>query len=264
MLRSIIAACSLILAAIAIGPAQAFGQERPGLEISVQPLIVQFAVAPGSQASTHVIIKNVGTQPTHVSVNQIDWSTTVDGSVKTGRPGMTGKSSLNPYLRLSGGDLVLEPGETRDMTLTLFLPSTFPSGTRDYWGGYLVRATGADAGSFGVGANVLVYETVGAPVKHLKLTGLHVEDSGNGNIRLVARMLNDGQTYLRPLIHLQIGQEGRIVQAQDDSTPAIFAGEPRIYTRKLQGLAPGSYLLDVTLDYGGSTLVEGTTRFTVH
>lgn len=265
MFRNAIAAGILILTAIVSGPLQASGQERPGLEISVQPLIVQFTIAPGAQASTSVVVKNVGSAPARITADQIDWSTSADGSIRTGKPGMTGTSSLNPYLRLSGNEFVLAPGETREMTLTLVLPSTFSSSTRDYWGGYLVRAVAAagPAGSFGVGANVLVYETVGNPTKHLKLTNLRVEDAGGGNVRLVARMFNDGQTYLRPQIHLQVAQEGRIVQSRDDSTPAIFANQPRDYTRTIQGLAPGTYLLDLTIDFGGGTLVEGTTRFTV-
>jgi hypothetical protein len=53
------------------------------------------------------------------------------------------------------------------------------------------------------------------------------------------------------------------VQQREDSTPAIFGGEGRLYTRTLRDLAPGAYGLQLTIDYGGATLVEGTTEFTV-
>ena len=264
MYRIWIVASALVLATIALA-SPGLAQTQPGLQISVQPLIVQFAIGPGQQGSARVVIKNTGSETARVSANQIDWSTNVDGSVRTGRPGLSETSSLDPYLRLSSGEFSLAPGQTEEMTLTLNLPSTFAPEIRDYWGGYFVRATPANGqtGSFGVGANILVYETVGTARKHLKLSSMRVEDAGGGNLRLVARMLNDGQTYLRPQIHLEVAQAGRIVQSRDDSTPAIFAGAPRIYTRTLQGLAPGSYALALTLDYGGTTLVEGTTQFTV-
>lgn len=248
---------------IALAPASG---QAARLEISVEPLVVQFAVAPGGQASTRVTVKNSGTDAATVVANQIDWQTTVDGSVKTKKPGSNGSLSLNPFLRLSGNEFQLAPGETRLMTLSLVLPSTFSSAPGNYWGGYLIRAIPAGspaATSFGVGANILVYETMGSPPRHLKLTALRVEDTGGGNIRLAARMLNDGGTFVRPSIHMQVAQAGRIVQSRDDSTPAIFAGAPRLYTRSLQGLAPGKYLLDLTIDYGGDTIVQGSTEFAV-
>ena len=263
MRRSIVSALTVVL--IALAPLGVRAQTAPGLQISVQPLIVQFAIAPGQQASAHVIVKNTGTQAARVNANQIDWSSNVDGTVKTGKPGLTGVSSVDPYLHLSGNEFTLAPGQTQEMTLTLDLPSTFPSAIGDHWGGYFIRATSAEgpAGSFGVGANILVYETVGSARKHLKLTTLRVEDAGGGNIRLVARMSNDGETYLRPQIHLQIAQGGRIVQSRDDSTPAIFAGNPRLYTRTFSDLTPGNYALALTIDYGGSSLIQGMTQFTV-
>ena len=263
MLRTIVSAFTVAL--IALAPLGVRAQTVPGLQISVQPLIVQFAIAPGQQSSAHVIVKNTGTQAARVTANQIDWISNVDGTVKTGKPGLTGNSSLDPFLHLSGNEFTLAPGQTQEMTLTLDLPSMFPSTVGDHWGGYFIRATSAEgpAGSFGVGANILAYETVGTPRKHLKLTTMRVEDAGNGNVRLVARMLNDGETYVRPQIHLQVAQAGRIVQQRDDSTPAIFAGSPRLYTRTFSGLTPGSYALALTVDYGGSTLVAGTTQFAV-
>jgi hypothetical protein len=263
MLRSI--ACAFTVALIALAPLGARAQVAPGLQISVQPLIVQFAIAPGQQASARVIVKNTGTQAARVNANQIDWISNVDGTVKTGKPGMSGVSSVDPYLHLSGDEFTLAPGQTQEMTLTLDLPSTFASATGDHWGGYFIRAANAEgpAGSFGVGANILVYETVGSARKHLKLTAMRVEDAGNGNVRLIARMLNDGETYVRPQIHLQLAQAGRVVQQRDDSTPAVFAGSPRLYTRTFSGLTPGNYALELSIDYGGSTLVAGTTQFTV-
>jgi hypothetical protein len=252
-------------AALAFAPAPA-PADQPGLQISVEPLVVQFALAPGGQAATPVTIRNTGTQKALVVANAIDWRTTVDGSVKTERPGSQA-SSLGAQLRLSGeSEFVLAPGETRRLTLSLVLPATFPGAPRDYWSGYFVRATPAgtpSAQSFGVGANILAYETVGAPARHVKLTDLQVDGGAGRGAQLTARLRNDGRTFVRPQIRMLVAQAGRIVQQREDSTPAIFSGERRLYTRALNDLPPGTYQLQLTIDYGGETLVEGTTDFTL-
>ena len=263
-MRSFLAATAL--AAALLLPCAGAGAAEPGLKISIEPLVVQFAVAPGGQARTTVTIKNVGSEPAVVVAKAIDWHTTLDGTVKTERVGTESAASLGWFLRLSANDFTLAPGEKREMTLALALPTSFSSKAQDYWGGYLVRAVPAGAPtatSFGVGANILAYETVGTAPRHVKLTALRVTDAGAGNVRITGRILNDGGTYVRPSIRMQLAQSGRIVQSFDDSTPAIFAGEPRSYSRIVSGLARGAYLLQVTIDYGGPTLVQGTTDFTV-
>jgi hypothetical protein len=246
--------------------AQAQAASAPGLQISVEPLVVQFSLAPGGQTSTPVTIKNVGTAKAAIDARQIDWRTTLDGSVKTERPGSEGPLSLDPELRLSDTQFTLAPGETRTLVLSLVLPPSFSAEPRDYRGGYLVRATpfgSPTTQAFGVGANILTYETVGAPSRHLKLTSLKVVDAGDHSVQFTARMQNDGRTFVRPQIRMTVAQGGRIVQQREDSTPAIFGGDPRLYTRTLRDLPSGNYQLQLSVDYGGATLIEGTTDFTV-
>ena len=265
-MRAFLAPLALIAASLAAlcDPAIA---APPGLQISVEPLVVQFAVTPGGQASTRVTVKNVGTDAAVVVAAPIDWHAAVDGTVITERPGAQGASSLGPYLRLSGGDYALAPGESRQMVLSLSLPSSFPAAPRDYWAGYFIRAVRAgspSATAFGVGANIITYETVGQPRRHIELTSLRVTDAGAGSVRVAARMLNDGATFARPQVRMDLARGGRIIESIDDGTPAILAGQPRSYNRTLSGLAHGSYALAVTVDYGGTTLLRGTTEFTVH
>jgi hypothetical protein len=261
----LIASALAAWAALAFAPAPA-PADQPGLQISVEPLVVQFALAPGGQAGTPVTIRNTGTQKALVVANAIDWRTTLDGSVKTERPGSQ-PSSLDGHLRLSGeSEFVLAPGEARRLTLSLVLPTTFSSAPRDYWSGYFVRATPAGSPStqsFGVGANVLAYETVGPVSRHVKLTDLRVDAGAGRAVQLTARLHNDGRNFVRPQIRMLVAQGGRIVQQRDDSTPAIFGGQRRLYARTLSDLVPGTYQLQLTIDYGGDTLVEGTTEFTV-
>ena len=114
-----------------------------------------------------------------------------------------------------------------------------------------------------MGANILVYETVGGAQRHLRLTDLRIEQDGAHGARLVARLMNDGRTFVRPQMHLIIAQGPRIVSSRDDTSPAILAGEPRRLERSLGTLSPGTYEAQLTVDYGGATLSRGTTTFTV-
>ena len=267
MFHRALTAGALVLAAAVLGVSAAQAQQQPPpLQISVEPLVVQFAIAPGASASTRVTIRNTGTEKALVIASPIDWRTTLDGNVKTERSGTEGAASINPYLRLSGTEFTLEPGETRLLSLSLTLPSTFASAARDYWGGYFVRATPAGSPTtrtFGVGANILTYETVGPASRHVKVTALRVTDAGERNVDVTARIVNDGRTFVRPQIRMMLAQSGRVVQQFEDSTPAIFGGEPRLYKRTLRDLAPGHYSLTLAIDYGGDTLIEGSTDFSV-
>ena len=257
------------IAAAAAVPADAQGSApapTPGLQISVEPLSVEFALAPGAQADTPVTIRNVGTQSAVIVITPLDWRSSLDGTVKTERPGAEGPASLSQYLQISGAEATLAPGETKHFTLALALPATFSAVPRDLRGGYLVRAVPANANrttAFGVGANILVYEMVGAPDRRLKLTDLHVVDDGNHSARLVARLQNEGRTFIRPQLHILLAQAGRVVISKDDTTPAVLGGEPRRLERSFGQLPSGVYQLQLTVDYGGATLVRGTTEFTV-
>lgn len=257
---------ALVVAAAVLDVSAARAQQAPALQISVEPLVVQFAIAPGASAATRVTIRNTGTGKAFVVATPIDWRTSLNGEVRTERSGSEGATSIDPYLRLSASEFTLEPGETRLLSLSLTLPTTFSPVPRDYWGGFFVRATPAGTPStraFGVGANILTYETVGAVSRHLKLTALRVTDAGAGAVDVTARMVNDGRTFVRPQVRMMLEQAGRVVQQYDDSTPAIFGGDPRLYKRTLRDLAPGRYALALTIDYGGDTLIEGSTDFTV-
>jgi hypothetical protein len=263
--RCTAAVSALACALGAFAPASFANAAEPGLQLSVQPLVAQFQVQPGGQASTPVTIKNVGSEAASVVITPVDWRTLPNGEVKTMRAGGEGASSLDAYLHLAPLEFVLAPGETRSMVLSLVVPSSLPNAPRDLWGGYLVRAvpTGTMSASFGVAATVFAYDTIGPASRHVKLTDLHVTDGGEHAARMNARLVNDGRTYVRPQIHYMVAQSGRVVQNRDDSTPAVFAGDARSFGETLHDLAPGSYVLQVTIDYGGDSLIRATTEFAI-
>ena len=255
-------AAAFLLAAAAATPGLA---AEPGVQLSVEPLVVQFDVRTGGQASTPVTIGNVGTETAIVTITPIDWRTTVMGEVKTSPAGTGGADSLDPFLRLTPLTFTLAPGAAQHMTLSLVLPTSLQRNAHDLWGGYLVRAVRPSMvkETFGVGATILAYETLTPGERHVKVVSLHVISERTHEAQISARLTNDGQTYVRPQIHVLVAQGARAIVDQDDSTPVLFAGNSRIYNHALHDLAPGTYALQITIDYGGASVIRETTHFVV-
>lgn len=233
------------------------------LSLSVSPLIVEFHSDQPGVSSQSITVRNSGSLPERIVVQPVDWRTQGDGTIKIERPGAEGASSLTNALRMSPGSVVLEPGESRTLTLTMdHQPASMAAVT---WGAYKIRGEMVDgqAMQFGPSADVVVYNTIGSPRGHLDLTGLRVLSGPRGAVNVEMRLLNDGVAYLRPTVHTVISQNAHVVRDDKQNIPVIFGGATRLYDRPFSDLSPGSYTLDATVDYGGATVIEGTTKFVV-
>ena len=195
----------------------------------------------------------------------MDWKAAADGTVRVEQPGTEGGASIANYLRMEPGDVsLLAPGETRQVALTLDLPPAFSAATAVYHSGFLVRAVPLSGHvDFGPAATIVAYNTVGTPESHAKLTQLHVSSPAGGSALLSARIVNDGAAYARATGRIVLRQDGHVVVDETDSIPVLFASEARVFNRSLSGLAPGAYQVSFTVDYGGPTLIEGTTEVQV-
>jgi len=252
--------------AIALGGVPALAQIAPGtsLSLTVAPLVVEFRAAAGDTENATVTVHNGGAQPERIIALRMDWRVAADGSVRVEQPGTEGNASISDYLRMEPDDVVLAPGETRQVQLTLDLPPTFSTATAVYHSGFLVRAVPVSGHvDFGPAATVVAYDTIGTPVAHAKITQLHVSSPAAGTALLSARLLNDGTAYARPTGHLVVRRDDRIVVDETDGIPVLFSGESRVYNKALSGLSPGAYDVSFTVDYGGPTLIEGTTEVQV-
>jgi hypothetical protein len=234
------------------------------LSLTVSPLVVEFHAGAGDTATAKVTVRNSGPDPERVIAMRMDWRVSADGTVRVEAPGTEGVASVSDYLRMEPADVPLAPGETRELTITLDLPSTFPKTTAVYHSGFLVRAVPLTGHvNFGPAATIVAYNTVGTPVSHAKITQLHVSGQGNGTALLAARIANDGSAYARSTGRIVLRRDGKIVVDQTESIPVLFANEARAYNKALRGLAPGSYDVTFTVDYGGPTLIEGSTEVAV-
>lgn len=252
--------------AIVVGATPVLAQVAPGtsLSLTVAPLVVEFRAGAGDTANATVTVHNGGSDPERIVALRMDWRVAADGTVRVEEPGTEGKASISDYLRMQPDNVVLAPGETREIALTLDLPASFPTATAVYHSGFLVRAVPASGhADFGPAATVVAYDTVGTPVSHAKITQLHVSSPNAGEAVLSARIVNDGSAYDRPTGHLVLRRDGQVVVDETESIPVLFAGEGRAYTKALSHLSAGAYDVSFTVDYGGPTLLEGTTEVQV-
>jgi hypothetical protein len=235
---------------------------RADVSMTVQPLVTELNVAPGSSERIQLIVQNNTTQEERIVAHRTDWRTLADGSTTLERVGAERRHSITRALSLSAYQFELQPGERRTIALTLTVPKSVPPSPASYWGGFLISASLKDAppSAMGIGATVFVYNNVGNPSKHLTLQSMRIVSGPHGAPTLIARMRNDGQAYARCRGQLLIEQAGRVVKTVDPSLSVIFPTSTRLLKQSLGDLPPGDYRIELTLDYGGNSIIDGITN----
>lgn len=255
--RATIGAFLYSLAAIA--PASA------AVSLTVEPLVAEFNAPPGSNGRFPVFISNSGTTPERIIIRKNDWRTLADGSTALEKVGAEGAHSITRDLSLSAYQFVLQPGERRELSMLLTVPQDLSPAANSYWGGFLVSGNEVDAppSAVGIAATVFVYNNVGSPRRHLGLQSMRVVTRAQES-DLIVRLRNDAQGYCRPSAHLLVEQYGRIVRDQKIDVSTVFPNSTRIITQRLGKLAAGDYRIELTLDYGGESVIDGITQAHVH
>jgi hypothetical protein len=252
--------------AVTVGAGPVLAQSNPGssLSLTVSPLVVEFHAGPGETATAAVTVRNSGSDPERIIALRMDWRVAADGTVRVEQPGTEKAASIADDLRIAPSDVVLAPGETRELALTLDLPTSFPAAMAVYHSGFLLRAVPlSGVVNFGPAATVVVYDTVGTPRAHVTLSQLHVSTAGGGTATLAARIVNDGAAYARMSGRIVLRRNGTLVADQTSNIPVLFAGETRVFTKTLSDIAPGTYDMTFTVDYGGPTLIQAATEVNV-
>lgn len=232
------------------------------VSITVQPLVAEFGIAPGASGTIPVTVTNSGSEPARFSARRTDWRTTASGSIALEKVGTEGTHSLSRDLSLSQYQFTLQPGEHRQLQLTLHVPASALTAPHSSWGGFFINSTpvNAPSGAVGLAATVFVYNTIGTPHRHITMQSLRVSRGPGGTATLVARLRNDATAYCRPSAHLMIEQAGRIVDNRTINISTIFPNTTRLLSEPLGHLAPGPYRIELAIDYGGDSVIEGVTE----
>lgn len=234
-----------------------------GLNIAVDPLVVEMHAMPGQVIKTDVNISNNGDVPERIIIKPMDWTTRVDGSVAIESPGREARS-ITRYLKASSYQFALAPNEKRVVQVTLALPAGFNAAAGSYWGGFFTRATllSGRVNGFGPGATVVVYVDVGTPHRSAVIESMRAAPAGR-TVRVIARVRNNSKAYVRAGGTLLFEQSGRIVQKVPVTIGAIFPGRFHTVDETAKGLDPGKYRVELSIDYGGDEIEDGETTVTV-
>jgi hypothetical protein len=240
------------------------GAAFAGTSLGVEPLVTQVTVEPGNSVNIAVSIGSDADTPVRVIITPIDWRTRIDGSVAVEPLGTEGSHSLTPFLSMATYQFILQPREHRKVNLTVSLPAGFNPDPASYWGGFFVKATPLDAppSTTGPAATVFVYNDVGKPKRHLTLQALRAT-AAKGDVRIVARYHNDGVGYIRSGMWVTVSQNGKTVHKEQVGLGAIFPAATRVVDQTVTGLPPGTYHVELDVDYGGDTVIVGETNVTV-
>ncbi|MBC5816038.1 MAG: hypothetical protein GIW97_05800 [Candidatus Eremiobacteraeota bacterium] len=234
-----------------------------GLNIAVDPLVIEMRALPGQVVKADVNISNNSDTPERIVIAPMDWITRVDGSLAIEKPGHEARS-ITRYLKASASQFTLAPNEKRVVTVTLVLPTTFSAAAASYWGGYFARATlgTGRVNGFGPGATIVVYVDVGNPHRSVTLQTLRASASGH-NVHVIARIKDTSNAYVRAGATLLFEQGGRVVQKLPVTIGAIFPGRFHTVDETARGLGPGKYRVELSIDYGGDEIEDGETTVTV-
>ena len=240
------------------------GPAFAGTSLGVEPLVTQVSVEPGGSSNIAVSIKSDGDQPERIVISPLDWRTRIDGSVAIEPLGTEGARSLTPFLSMATYQFILQPHESRKINLAVSIPAAFNPAPGSYWGGFLVKATPIDMppSTTGPAATVFVYNDVGKPARHLTLQSLRATGL-KGGAHILARYHNDGIGYVRSGLFLTITQSGKTVYKEQIGLGAIFPSATRVVDHTVNGLASGTYRVELSADYGGDTVIVGDTNVTV-
>jgi hypothetical protein len=235
------------------------------VNMSANPLVTELHVLPGHADSTSTDITNNGDTDERITVEPIDWTTRLDGSISIEPTGTEGAHSLTKYLVAESYRFTLHPHEQRRLNVALSLPPNVTTAARSYWGGFIIKAFPLN-GSLAIGpaATFFVYNDIGQPNRHVSISSLRVSRMWmRRSLQLIAHLKNDGSAYARTSGTLVIKRGEAVVSRENIPVGVIFPGHDRIVEHVVLGLPPGHYTAEATFDYGGDVIVGGDTNFIV-
>jgi P pilus assembly chaperone PapD len=233
--------------------------------ISVSPPRVYYTLNPGETGSQKVLISNVSKEhPLNLSLTFGDWKYDAYGNNLMFPPDSLDNSCAS-WLSLPGGTyLTLEPGENREIDLTMAVPAGIGSDANVQTAMLFVTqmnpVDGVDAQGaairISVRQGIKIYRKGNAPeVKKIEIENLAYDKENNS---LVLTFSNVGNIWINGSVNASLfnqttGKESNI-EAIDFYT---MPGDRRIMNIPLQhALEKGKYTATVMLDYGDETTIE--------
>ena len=229
--------------AILIGSCFLFYPKIALAQVKVSPLVIERKTERG-QARGVIEITNTSNEPFRARVYAVPFTYNKDGFEEI----KSIPQDLTSYLNLSPNELLIQPGQSRQIRFnSRFLPST-PTG--EYramiFAEDLVLTPSSKNSSMGIAPRIGVAVYVRQGSTSSKLT----VESANYNLQQKQIQLlvsNSGNATARPTMNWQLAQNGKIIEAgKVDETTVISGGQRNLvisFANRTRNLAAGNYIL---------------------
>ena len=237
--------------------------------ISVEIGPIELTLEPGETYSGSIPVTNDEDGTAHFRIYLGDWRQTETGDeyYEVGKI----EDSLSHWMKVHPSSLTLSPGESAEVYFEISIPDD-PDLTGSYWGIFFVEGearkqeiNAADEGMPNLGLRIIlrhgikVYVNIpGTEISKAEFTTAQTIPSTGGGLDFVASFENQGNTYLRPHVWLELrDQMGNTVLTSPHRIMTILPGIKRDYSFDLSGLeiSPGRYTALIIADYDAPVLI---------
>ena len=257
------------------GPVVPLAERQASDGIALAPARFELEMPPGSETTVVVNLDyhsaKAGAQPSRILASLNDWTLNRDGELEFFRAG-TLAGSASPWLIYSPAEVVVTPGSTHSIRVTVTVPKDATPG--DHLAALVVEQR-PDTIKLSQNARqmllrfrmaALFYIKVPALTRGGSLAGLKAAAEGEG-VLVTPTLRNAGNSVVRPLTALTISDAaGRVVAELPEakSLPVLANSELSRPVRVPKQLAPGLYTVKYRVDFQGhGETTEGVTELVI-
>jgi len=237
--------------------------------VSVEMGPFELALKPGEVYLGSVTVTNEKPEPVTIRLYLGDWAQTDDGEQypETG----TEPRSLSKWMQVYPTQMTLDPDESEEAYFQVIVPDD-PGLSGSYWGIFFVEGEpqpdeddNPKSEKATIGLNIVVRHGVKVYVtipdtgeKKAEFVAAWTEQPPEGGLDFIATFENQGNTYLRPKVWLELRDlSGATAYSEEYRTLSILPGIRRDYKFELRELniPPGRYIALIIADYGATNLI---------
>lgn len=235
-----------------------------GQALQISRIEFDLVVDPGKPYTFSFQVRNDAQARQTVTVYLGDWDRSPTGEHRYYSPG-TLERSLCEWLAVVPTRIVLDPGETGQITATLAVPSSTErdlAGT--YWGMIFVQGEPRPVELEGTVVlaverfGVKVYATVAGTEQTAGVVRKVEAHASSDAVLVKIEYQNTGNVHQEVSGTVQVIDRNGDTVLQEGVEPApVLPGAERVFELRLSALPPGIYQVQALLDYGGDVVVAG-------
>jgi hypothetical protein len=242
------------------------------LSVSVLPPILDLSIPAGGKKEFSLTVKNLGDSRVQVSPAVMDLMLDPTGAALPVDPGK-GAPSCAAWVTMDSGGFALGPGESISRKVTLEVPRGVAGGA------YCVivfeareaeRKTSGPSLDISTRTGTIIMETASRRSRRSgEITDLKTAGSIGDGIDVIALFKNTGEVHLkiRPSCVIR-SSEGRVIDRlkADAGTGTVLPGGTRQIRASWENkrkMAPGTYEVQVSVDFTGGRRVTESVEFTI-